>query len=159
MLLNLWDSRQVEQGFTQVVENAHRHQPAAQIDGVQVQRMLPAGQDVIIGALQDPQFGPLVMFGLGGVEAEELKDVAFALAPLSLEEASHLLEHTWAGRRLDGFRSLPPADRPAVLETLLRFAWLAADFPELSELEINPLRALPRGQGAFALDVRLRLAA
>jgi acetyltransferase len=119
--------------------------------------MLPPGQEVILGAVQDPQFGSLVMFGAGGVEVEGLKDVAFALAPISAEEAEYLLENTWAGRKLLGYRNLPPADRPAVIEALQRFAQLAADFPEFAEIEINPLRVLGAGQGAFALDVRARL--
>jgi acetyltransferase len=118
--------------------------------------MFPAGQEVIVGIVQDPQFGPLVMFGSGGVEVEGLKDVAFALAPLSRDEAKHLLDSTWAGRKLRGYRNLPPADRAAVVNVLLRLAQLAADFPQLAEIEINPLRALPDGQGAVAVDVRIK---
>jgi acetyltransferase len=159
VLLNLWDERSAAQGFTQLVENARLACPQAHIEGVTVQRMLPAGQDVILGALQDSQFGALVMFGAGGVETEQLRDVAFVLAPMTVEEAGYLLESTWAGRRLKGYRSLPPADREAVIQALLRFSQLAADFPELAEIEINPLRALPAGQGVFALDARLRLQA
>jgi acetyltransferase len=118
--------------------------------------MIPTGQEVITGAIQDPQFGPLVMFGSGGVEVEGLKDVAFALAPLTGEEAEHLLESTWAGRRLRGYRNLLPADQQAVLDVLLRLAQFAADFPKISEIEINPLRVLQQGEGAYAVDVRLR---
>ena len=98
------------------------------------------------------------MFGSGGVEVEGLKDVAFALAPLTQPEAEYLLESTWAGRKLAGFRNLPPADREAVLDVLYRLAQLAADFPQLAEIEINPLRVLPAGEGTLAVDVRLRLA-
>jgi acetyltransferase len=120
--------------------------------------MVPAGQEVIVGVKRDPQFGPLVMFGSGGVEVEGLKDVAFALAPLLPSEAEWLLQRTWAGRKLAGFRSIPPADREAVLEILQRLAQLAFDLPEIAEIEINPLRALAPGQGAVALDVRVKLA-
>jgi acetyltransferase len=98
------------------------------------------------------------MFGSGGVEVEGLKDVAFGLAPLPRAEAEEMLERTWAGRRLRGFRDLPHADRDAVLEVLLGFSRLVADFPEIAEAEINPLRALPEGQGAVALDARFRVA-
>jgi len=157
VLLDLPDPQAVADGFMAVTRNARRASPAARIDGATVQRMLPGGQEVIIGAVQDAQFGPLVMFGSGGVEVEGVKDVAFALAPLTLSEADGLLEHTWAGRKLRGYRSLPPADREAVLQTVLRLGQLAADFPELAEIEINPLRVLEAGQGAFALDVRARL--
>src|SRR5690606_10009655 len=99
----------------------------------------------------------IVMFGSGGVEVEGLRDVEFSLAPLSEAEAEGLLERTWAGRRLAGFRNLPPADRAAVLDIIRRLGQLSADFPELSEIELNPVRVLPEGQGAFAVDVRARI--
>jgi acetyltransferase len=86
------------------------------------------------------------------VEAEGLGDVAFSLAPLEPSEADDLMRRTWAGRRLDGFRNLPAADRPAVRDALVGLSWLAHDHPELMEIEINPLRVLE--EGAFALDVR-----
>jgi len=91
------------------------------------------------------------------VEVEGLKDVAFALAPLTAADADRLLESTWAGRKLKGFRHLAPADRAAVRDALIRLAQLAADHPQIAEIEINPLRVLPAGQGAFAIDVRARL--
>ncbi|MEK7668870.1 MAG: acetate--CoA ligase family protein, partial [Gemmatimonadota bacterium] len=137
--------------------NARAARPDARILGVHLQRMLPPGQEVIVGAVRDPQFGPLVMFGSGGIEVEGLKDVAFALAPLPRVEAEELLDRTWAGRRLRGFRNLPAADREAVIDALLRIAQLAADFPEIAEVEVNPLRALPAGEGAVAVDVRIRV--
>jgi acetyltransferase len=154
VLLDLTDARQVAEGFVAVTHNSRRAHPEAQIEGVHVQRMLPDGQEVIVGAIQDPQFGALVMFGSGGVEVEGLKDVAFALAPCTHEEAEELLESTWAGRKLRGYRQLPPADREAVLDAILRLAQLAADFPEIDEIEINPLRVLRQGEGAFAIDAR-----
>jgi acyl-CoA synthetase (NDP forming) len=157
VLLNLRDEGAVAQGFRTVTENAQRARPGAEILGVHVQRMVLRGQEVIVGAIQDPQFGPLAMFGSGGVEVEGLEDVAFALAPVTKEEAEHMLERTWAGRRLRGFRHIPPADRAAVIEALTRLAQLAADFPQLAEIEINPLRVLPEGHGAFAVDVRAQV--
>jgi acetyltransferase len=110
---------------------------------------------VIVGVVQDPQFGALVMFGSGGTEVEGLKDIAFGLAPLTEIEAEYMLEKTWAGRKLKGFRNLPAADRDAVLDVLLRLAQLGHDFPQLKEIEINPLRVLPDHQGAVAVDVRM----
>jgi acetyltransferase len=134
-------------GFSKIIVNSQAAFPQAEIQGVYVQRMLPAGQEVILGAIQDSQFGSMVMFGSGGVEVEGLKDVTFSLAPLTLQEAEWMLENTWAGRRLHGFRNLPPADRQAVLDAL-----------KLAEIEINPLRVFPDSQGTAALDVRMRLA-
>jgi acetyltransferase len=157
VLLNLEDNQAVKHGFANIIENAHHARPDAEILGVYVQHMAPQGQEVIIGTVQDEQFGPIVMFGSGGVEVERLKDVAFALAPMWHEEAEHLLESTWAGQKLNGYRNLSPGDRQATIETMLRLAQLAADFPQLSEIEINPLRILAMGEGAFAIDVRARL--
>jgi acyl-CoA synthetase (NDP forming) len=156
VLLNLQTSQQVEAGFTDILEVGQSAYPEAKIHGVLVQRMLPPGQDVIIGAIQDPQFGALVMFGSGGIEVEGLKDVQFALAPLSREEARQMLAHTWAGKKLGGYRSLPPADQGAVVDIITRLALLAANFPQLAEIEINPLTVMEEGQGAYAVDVRAR---
>ena len=157
VLLDLAGPDEVAQGYQTVIQRARAARPAAQLEGVHLQRMLPPGQEVIAGVVQDPQFGPVAMFGSGGVEVEGLKDVAFALAPLTRTEAERMLDQTWAGRKLKGFRSLPPADRPAALQALARLAQLAADFPQLAEIEINPLRVLPASQGAVAIDVRIRL--
>ncbi len=154
--LNLQDSQAVYQAFDQVTANARRAQPEARLLGAHLQRMLPEGQDVIIGTVQDRQFGALLMFGSGGVEVEGLKDVEFCLAPPTPEEVERLLEKTWAGRKLRGYRHIPPADLEAVRSALLQLAQLAVDFPELSEIEINPLRVL--SQGACALDARIRVA-
>jgi len=158
VMLNLGDEQSIESGFELIVQQARQAQPEADIEGVHVQRMIPTGQEVIIGTVQDPQFGALVMFGSGGTEVEGLKDITFGLAPLTQLEADRMLEVTWAGRKLKGFRNLPPADRQTALDVLIRLAQLASDFPELSEIEINPLRVLTPGQGAVAIDVRMRLA-
>jgi acetate---CoA ligase (ADP-forming) len=159
VLLNLMDEEAVRKGYSQVCENTRNARPEAVIAGVHVQRMVQQGQEVIVGAVQDPQFGPLVMFGSGGVEVEGLKDVRFSLAPLIQAEAEGMLDDTWAGRKLRGYRHLPAADRNAVLETLVRLAQLAADFPAIAEIEINPLQVLPAGMGVIAVDVRGRVAA
>jgi acetate---CoA ligase (ADP-forming) len=158
VMLNLVGPEAVSRGFSQIISNTRSANPQTQIDGVYVQRMIPAGQEVILGAIQDAQFGPMVMFGSGGVEVEGLKDVAFALAPLTLLDAEWMLENTWAGRRLRGFRNLPPADKQAVIDAILRLGQLAADFPQLTEIDINPLRVFPASHGTAALDVRMKLA-
>lgn len=153
--LGVADRRAVAADFTGILARAREAKPRARIHGVCVQPMLPKGQEVIVGAVQDPQFGPLVMFGAGGVEVEAVRDVAFALAPLTRREANGLVDGTLAGRRLAGFRSAPAADREAVVEALLRVGQLAADFPDLAEIEINPLVVYPRG--ATAVDIRIIL--
>lgn len=155
VLLNLDSVEAVTNGYTILMERAKSARPEARLEGITLQRQVPAGQEVIVGAVRDPQFGPLMMFGSGGVEAEGLKDVAFALAPLDKAEAEKMLQKTWAGKKLDGFRSLPPADREAVIDALIRLSWLVSEHPEISEIEINPLRVL--SQGAVAIDVRLKI--
>jgi acetyltransferase len=158
VLLNLATAQAVADGYTEIQQRLELAAPGVPIQGMFVQRMAPPGQEVIIGAVQDAQFGAVVMFGSGGVEVEGLKDVAFGLAPLTRSDAEDMLGKTWAGRKLYGYRALPPADRAAVLDALYRLAQLAADFPEIAEIEINPLRAMPEGQGVLALDIRARMA-
>jgi acetate---CoA ligase (ADP-forming) len=155
--LNLESQAAVRVAFDNMMSRVKAARPDARIDGVTLQRMLPPGQEVIVGVVRDPQFGPLVMFGSGGVEVEGLKDVAFALAPLSRREAEEMLEGTWAGRKLAGYRNLPAADREAVVDALLRLARLAEELPRIQEIEINPLRVMPPGQGAWAVDVRVKI--
>jgi len=157
VVLDLHSPQEVLEGFENILGMTKVKVPEEQIRGVLVQKMIPDGQDVIVGVVRDDQFGPLVMFGSGGVEVEALEDVAFALAPLTHHEVEEMVERTWAGQRLRGYRSLPPADREAVIEVLLRLGQLVVDLPQIVEVEINPLRALPEGNGALALDVRLRL--
>jgi acetyltransferase len=152
VLLSLADEQAVRSGYTQLMDSARAARPRAVIDGVILQPYITSGQEVILGAVRDPQFGPLMMFGSGGVEAEALRDVAFALAPLDREEADALIQRTWAGRRLDGFRNVPPVDRAAARDALVGLSWLVVDHPEIAAIEINPLRVME--SGALALDVR-----
>jgi len=136
---------------------ARETNPSASIQGVLVQKMITGGQELIVGVRRDPQFGPLALVGSGGVEVELLRDVATGIAPLSHNRAERLLQNTRAGLRLKGWRGLPPGDKKAVIAAMRRVAQIACDFPEIAELEINPLYVLPEGEGAFALDVRGRL--
>lgn len=154
VLLNLDNREAVQRGYTQMVEHVGALEPQARIEGVHIQRQVPPGQEVIAGMVRDPLFGPLIMFGSGGVEVEGLKDVAFALAPLTHAEAGELLRKTWAGRKLKGFRNIPPADEEAVVDILVKLSYLAIQHHEIQEIEINPLRVLR--DEAVALDVRMK---
>ncbi|MBA4379858.1 MAG: hypothetical protein C0393_04100, partial [Anaerolinea sp.] len=155
VLLDVQTPEEAAAGFRTVTGRALRARPDAKIEGVHLQRMLPDGQEVIVGARRDEQFGALMMFGSGGVEVEGLRDVAFALAPLTAAEAEDMLRRTWAGRKLAGFRNISPADAEAVKDVLMRLAQLAHDLPEIAEIEINPLRVLAKG--AVAVDVRVKM--
>lgn len=156
VLLNVRSPEEARSGYTQIVSRVRAAAPEAALEGVYVQRMTGPGQEVIIGAVNDPQFGPLVMFGSGGVEVEGLKDVAFALAPLNQAEAEKLMRRTWAGKKLKGFRSIPPGDEAAVTDILVRLSHLAYRHQDIREIEVNPLRVLPPGEGAVGLDVRVK---
>ncbi len=158
VLLNVRDAQAVKDGYAAMLARVQAACPSARLLGLHVQRMLPQGQETIVGVVCDPQFGPLVMFGSGGTEVEGMNDVAFGLAPLAASDVDRMLAHTWAGRKLKGFRNLPPADRSAVQDALVRLAQLALDFPQIAEIEINPLRVLAEGQGAYAVDVRAKIA-
>ncbi len=154
VILNLVDENSVRKKFDETIKKIHADFPKARIDGMLVQRMLSGGQEVIVGVRRDPQFGPLVLVGSGGVEVELQRDVSMGIAPLTKSQAERMLEDTQIGRRLKGWRNIPPADRQAVIEIMLRMSQIACDFLEISELEINPLYVLPLGKGAFAVDVR-----
>lgn len=155
VLLGLAKKAAVADGYEQVIRSARANSPKARDLMAMIQPMAEEGQDVILGFTRDKQFGPLIMFGSGGIEVEGLKDVAFALAPLTSSEAENLMEATWAGRKLHGYRHLAPADRDAVIDSLLRLSQLAMDMPEVEELEINPLRVFEKG--VLALDIRMRI--
>ncbi|MCB2180355.1 acetate--CoA ligase family protein [bacterium] len=157
ILLNLHSAEEVRQGFRALAERMASLLPADEQMGVHLQRMAEKGQEVIIGAVRDPVFGPMVMFGSGGVEVEGLKDIRFAIAPLTESDLDTIVEETWAGRKLKGFRSYPAADRESVRTALIRLGQLMADFPEIQEVEINPLIVLGEGRGAFAVDARMML--
>lgn len=157
VVLNIENARQLRSAYRETLQKVTARQPDARITGVTLQKMLPPGQEVIIGMTRDPQFGPILMFGSGGVEVEGLKDVAFALAPLTRADAEYLLENTWAGRKLNGYRNLPAGDRPAVLSALAALSRISLDHPEIKEIEINPLRVFEPGQGACSLDLRAKL--
>jgi acetyltransferase len=115
----------------------------------------PGGLEVLVGMSRDPQFGPLVTFGLGGIYVETLKDVTFRIAPFSPQEAEEMLGEIRARSLLDGVRGQPPADKTSIVDALLRIGQMVQDFPEIAELDINPLVVYPQGQGAIALDMRL----
>ncbi len=144
-----------QQAFTSIVANARRYKSDASIDGVQVQQMLAGGQEVIIGAVTDPAFGKLVAFGLGGVLVEVLKDITFRLAPATREDALSMLDSIAAAEILRGVRGSEPVDREALATLIVNVSQLVADFPEISELDLNPVFAT--ASGATAADVRVVL--
>ncbi len=155
--LNLGDPVAVTAAYRQLMQKAAATNPGVYLEGVLVEAMAPQGYEVIVGMRRDPQFGPLIMFGLGGIYVELLTDVSFRVAPLNRAEALAMIHETKAGRLLSGIRGHETADINAVVDCILRLSQLALDFPQIEEVEVNPLLVLAQGQGAVALDGRIIL--
>lgn len=155
--LDLRTPADVRDAFDLLTYRAMRYMPEAELWGCQVQAMVSGGREVIVGMNHDPQFGPLMMFGLGGIYVEVLKDVAFRIAPFSRQEARVMLTEIRAINLLRGVRGEPPADMEAIEDVLLRLSQLVTDFPEIVEMDINPLMVFEKGRGAMSVDVRLVL--
>ena len=148
----------VRTAFSELLARVHERQPGARLRGALVSQMAPPGHELIVGMRRDPQFGPLVMVGLGGIYVELLKDVAFRVAPFGRGDALAMLAETHAGKLLAGVRGQPRADVEAVAGVIERVARLALEHPEIEEIDINPLLVYPAGQGALAVDVRMVVA-
>ncbi len=155
VVVGVKSAAQAQEAFATIVANARRYDASAAIEGVQVQQMLTGGQEVIIGAVTDPAFGKLVAFGLGGILVEVLKDITFRLAPARREDALSMLDGIAAAEILRGVRGAQPVDREALAAMIVSVSELVADFPEISELDLNPVFATERG--ATAADVRVVL--
>ena len=148
---------EVKAAYAEIEADVARLAPGARIQGILVQRMLRGGRELIAGIVRDPAFGPLVMFGLGGVLVEVLRDVIFRVAPIGQVDARDMLGGIRGAAMLDAVRGSPPANRGAIEEVLLRLSSLATSFPDIEEIDINPL--LATGEGAIAADGRILLTA
>jgi len=155
--LGISNPTEVRDAFDLIIYRATRYMPDAQIWGCQVQEMVTGGREVIVGMNRDPQFGPLMMFGLGGIYVEALKDVTFRVAPFSRQEAQEMINGIRSIQLLRGVRGEPPADMEAIIDTLLRMSQLVTEFPEIVEFDINPLIVYEKGRGVVGVDMRLVL--
>jgi len=157
--VGLKDGVAVSAAFHKVMESARQHHPQAQLEGVVIQEMMPGDAvEVILGILRDPHFGPVVVFGAGGVLVEVLKDSSLRLPPLSREDALEMIHETKGARLLQGFRGRPPADLNALVDALVHLSQLAVDLGDLvAALDINPLMVLPAGEGVRAVDALLEV--
>ncbi|MBD3172440.1 CoA-binding protein [Candidatus Bathyarchaeota archaeon] len=155
--LNLTNPNMVRIAFEEIMRKSRKAQPLAKIYGITVDKMVPKGKEMIIGMSRDPQFGPMVMFGLGGIYVNFLKDVAFRLAPMNEREAQNMMEETKSYTLLKGVRGEAPADIDALRDAILRVGHLVWDFPELEDLDINPIFVYDASEGVSALDVKITL--
>jgi acyl-CoA synthetase (NDP forming) len=153
--LNLTTPDEVKAAFDEIIAAAKRAQPDAKIDGVSVQKMARPGIEVIMGMSQDAQFGPVLMFGLGGILVEVLKDVSFRLVPITPRDARQMVQEIKGRPLLEGYRGQEPADVEALEKLLLRLSDFIEKHPEIAELDLNPIFAYK--DGAVAVDARIIL--
>ncbi len=156
--LNIQTPAEVADSFDLLTLRTMKYMPEAEVWGCLVQQQLTGGKEVIIGMTRDPQFGPLVMFGLGGIYVEALKDVSFRIAPFTRRDAYGMMREMRSFSLLQGVRGEPASDIHAVADILLKVSQLVTDFPDILELDINPLMVFENGRGVMGIDMRLVLA-
>jgi acetyl coenzyme A synthetase (ADP forming)-like protein len=159
VVLGLENQEDVKRAFSDIIRRAAEYNPDAEIKGVLVQKMAPAGSEVILGLNRYPIFGPLLMVGIGGIFVEVFQDVVFRLAPIGRNEARRMIRQIKGYRLFQGFRGRPPADVEIIEKSMVSLSNLAANHPEIVELDINPLLVHDRGAGATAADCRIILKA
>ena len=155
VMLNLKNAAEVRSAYGKILENAKKYNSAAKIVGIVVQEMAPKSTEVIVGAIKDPQFGQTLMFGLGGIFVELLNDVTFRIAPITQEDAQEMVTKVKSYPLLTGYRNTPQADINAIINVLLNTSKLITDYPEIKELDLNPIMAYEKG--AKTVDARIIL--
>jgi acyl-CoA synthetase (NDP forming) len=151
--LNICDADSIRLAYEMILQNAKDYSPEAKINGVLVQEMVTGGTEVIIGMKNDAQFGPTLMFGLGGIFVEVMKDVSLRIAPISMAEAMEMIKDTKGFRILQGIRGRKPSDITALCETLVRISHMVIEQKDrIIELDLNPVLVLPEGQGVRVVD-------
>jgi acetyltransferase len=153
--LGLQDAAETREAFAEIVEGAKRHDASAEIRGCVVGPMASAGTEVIIGTRIDPQFGPVIMFGIGGIFVEVLRDVVFRVLPINRRAAREMLAEIRSAPLLNGVRGQPPVDREALVDLLLTISEVAEAYPEIREMDLNPV--IVREKGLSVVDARMIL--
>jgi acetyltransferase len=154
---NIKNEKELENAYFQIIHGIERFMPEASIEGVTVQKQVSFKTEIIIGVNRDPQFGPLLMFGLGGIYVEILKDVSFRVAPITRREAYEMVREVNTYPLLQGVRGQAGSDVDSIVENLLRLSQLVTDHPQIFEMDINPLIVGEAGQGSFAVDARISI--
>jgi acyl-CoA synthetase (NDP forming) len=155
VLLNLADEKAVRDAFEAIRSRLALDHKLDAMEGVLVQQMLTGGVEVMVGMTRDPLFGPLLAFGLGGIHVEILGDVQFRITPLTDRDATEMVSEIKGYRLLTRYRGQPPVDIKALEDILLRISYLVEEIPEIFELDLNPIFALPEGQGCKIVDARI----
>jgi len=155
VVVNLKTAKDVRDAYKQILKSVKKHKADAKIVGILIQEMAPPSTEVIVGAIKDPQFGPAIMFGLGGIFVEVLKDVTFRVAPITEDEAREMITEVRAYPLLKGYRNQPPADTEAIIKILLNASRLVMEHQEIKELDLNPIMVYEKG--AKTVDARIIL--
>ena len=155
--INLRTPEEVAKAYDEILENVKKVKPDARIIGVTVQEMAPEGLEVIIGGIKDAFFGHAIMFGLGGIFVEVLKDVSFGIVPLTRRDVEDMIREIKSYPVLEGARGMPPRDIEALIDTILKVSYLLQENPEIKEMDLNPTRVYERGKGVKILDARIIL--
>lgn len=155
VILNLKTTHEIEKAYRTILTNVKNHKPNAKISGILVQEMAPPSTEVIVGAIKDDQFGPSVMFGLGGIFVEVLKDVVFRIAPVTKQEAELMITEIKAYPVLKGYRNQPPLDTSAIVDIIVNTSKLVTDHQVIKELDLNPVMVYKKG--AKTVDARIIL--
>ena len=155
VIVGLKSAGEVRDAYKRILENVKKHRADAKIVGILVQEMAPASTEVIVGAIKDPQFGPALMFGLGGIFVEVLKDVTFRVAPINEDEAREMITEVRAYPLLKGYRNMPPADIEAIIKILLNTSRLVMEHEAIKEVDLNPIMVYEKG--AKTVDARIIL--
>lgn len=153
--VNLKDKVEVENAFDMIMRSAREKFPDADIEGISVQRMAKSGTEIIIGMIKDAQFGPVLMFGLGGILVEVLEDVAFRIVPLEKRDASEMIKEIKGYKLLEGYRGQDPVDIPYLEDMLVKLSVFVDNTPEIKEIDMNPVFAYK--DGAVVVDARIVL--
>jgi acetyltransferase len=155
--LDLESEIEVKRAFNDIKSRLTEMGRQNEMDGVTVQHMVKEGTEAIVGVTLDPSFGPLIMFGLGGIYAELMKDVAVRLHPLTDSDARELVKSIKMTKLFEGFRGAPASDTESLEDLLLRLSALVEDIPQIAELDFNPVKVMPRGKGYWIVDARIML--
>lgn len=153
VIVGVNDDQGIRDGYNTIIKNAKNYKADAEITGILVQEMAPKGTEIIVGSTTDPTFGPTLMFGLGGIFVEILKDVSFRVAPIELVDAREMVDEIKARKILEGARGMPPVDKDTLADILHKTSKMLMECPEIKEIDMNPILAYP--DGARVVDARI----
>jgi len=157
VIVGVKTSSDAREAFRKIMENVKKHAPSARVEGVLVQKMAEPGYIEVIGATRDATFGPVIMFGLGGIFVEVLKDVSFRVAPLTEEDAESMIREIKSYRILEGYRGMPPRDIDAIKQIILKTADIMLKLDKVQDIDLNPVMLYEKGKGAIVVDARVIL--